>query len=113
MVENNVWETLQNLDLVIPNHVSHLHAIVSGVTGVTSAIALLLVEVEFKLELEKSSHLLHMVENNVWEMLQNLDLVILNHVLHLHAIVFGVTGVISVIALLPVEVEFRPELEKS
>jgi len=87
--------------------------IVSGVTGATSAIALLLVEVEFKLELEKFSHLLQMVENNVWEMLQNLDLVTPNHVLHLQLIVFGVTGVTSVIALLLVEVECKLELEKS
>jgi len=53
-VENNVWEMLQNLDLVTPNHVLHLQLIVFGVTGVTSVIALPLVEVEFKLELEKS-----------------------------------------------------------
>ena len=53
MVAWNVLEAIQKPDLVTPTHAIH-QLIVFGVIGLNSVIVLLLVVVEFKLELERS-----------------------------------------------------------
>jgi len=123
MVEWNVLETIQKLDLVIPTHVLHvLHQlIVFGVIGPISVIALLLVVVEFRLELDTSLDLLQMVEWNVLETIQKPDLVIPTHVILYQFLclyqfqyllnVYTVIGQIGVLVLFHVVEEFKLELE--